>query len=160
MSVRVMSLCWGVQTDTASLLTLLALADHANDAGAGIYPGNKRLSHKVGMSVRQVQRVLRHLEEHGLISRAKYAAGGHGHAVEWVINSGVLERVTSQTPFAKKGDICDRKGCHLSPERVTWVSPQPSGTIMKQEETYPQIQREPGEKWGAYLARLTELGSE
>lgn len=159
MSVRVMSNSWGVPLDPSSLLTLMALADHANDDGHSVYPGNKRLAWKTSTSIRQVQRNLKHLQDHGLIRREKYASGGRGKAVEWSINVLLLESMTYTSLFEIKGDICDRKGCHLSTETMTSTSPQPSGTIINREEI--SISREnpraEGEELREYLSRLAEI---
>lgn len=137
MSVRVMSHCWEIPLDPPSKLALLALADHANDKGFGVYPGNARLARKVSLSVRQVQRLLAHLEEHGIIRREKYAAGGRGRAVEWSINVSLLaylETMSSVSPFPGNHDMCATKGCHLTPETMTSMSPQPSGTIINRAD--------------------------
>lgn len=53
---------------SGELLVLLALADHANDSGT-CFPSVARLAERARLSLRQTQRVLRHLEEIGLIGR-------------------------------------------------------------------------------------------
>lgn len=166
MSGRLVGQAFYVPVDPSSKLVLLALADHANDEGLGVWPGNERLAVKVGLSIRQVQRCLGHLESHGLIRRVKHRLGGRGKAVEWGINAAAArawsdffsdavdnyrERVTPTSSFYVKGDICDTKGCHLERERVTPMSPQPS------EPTEPVFEfllkeKQPEESW-ADLAR-------
>lgn len=158
MSIRVMSLCWGLPLDHSSLFTLFALADHASDNGEGIYPGNARLARKTSMGLRQSQRNLAHLETHGLIRRAKYPKGGHGRAVEWAINVEFLQTMTSTTWFDMNRDSCDRKGCHLSPGTMTSESPQPSGTIMNREDlSTEEHPRGESESMADYLIRLANL---
>lgn len=138
MSIRLMDAALDLPLDSSSKLVLVVLADHANNDGDGIYPGNDRIARRASLSRRQTQRILKHLEEHDLIVRVRYAQGGKGHAVEWSINVGVVaawQRVSSMSPLDPKGDICDTKGCHLGPQRVTWASPQPSGTIINQDDS-------------------------
>lgn len=140
--------------DPSSKLVLVVLADHANNDGDGIYPGNVRIARRSSLSVRQAQRCLAHLEGHDLIARARYAKGGKGHAVEWSINVavvGVWQRVTSESWLPAKGDTCGIKGCHLSAQRVTWVSSQPSGTINNRDDSsIPEI---PEGGWVAEMKR-------
>lgn len=157
-----MTLVWDSPLDSSSLLTLMALADHANEEGASSYPGNKRLSHKTSMSVRQVQNNLRHLEGHGLIRRAKYAGGGRGKAVEWEINVPLLQTMHSSSPFLRNHELCDRKGCNLRPQTMNPSSPQPSGTINNRAEISisEENPRRADETLGEYLFRLSGIASE
>jgi hypothetical protein len=57
-------------TDLPSHLrfTLVALADHANDDGSGVWVGKERLARKVGLSVRAVYDNLRALRDAGYIA--------------------------------------------------------------------------------------------
>ena len=137
-----MAICWEAPLDPPSKLLLLALADHANDSGIGIYPGNARLARKVGLKERQLQYLLAHLENHGLIRRENYAKGGRGHAVEWAINVDFLAIL----------------------KRVQPNAPQPSGTIKNRAELdfeEPEIPpRRPGESRVAHAKRISESFSE
>ena len=154
-----MTLVWEVPLDPSSLLTLLALADHANDEGKGVYPGNKRLARKCSTSVRQIQYNLKHLEEHGLIKREKYAKGGRGHAVEWSVNAVLCQTVHEAARFLEKGAMCDRKGCNVDPQSMHWTAPQPSGTIINREDSSisEENPRREGEGLRDYLARLADI---
>jgi Helix-turn-helix domain len=68
MSIRVMSMVWENGPEKASeRMLLLALADNANDAGGRCFPSVETLARKCCLSERQVQRVLRSLEEGGWI---------------------------------------------------------------------------------------------
>lgn len=68
MSVRVMSLCYDARFGSANRKAVaVALADHANDQGADVYPSIARLVAKTELSERTVQRILRELEEIGII---------------------------------------------------------------------------------------------
>ena len=142
MSIRLMDAALDLPLDPSSKLVLVVLADHANNDGDGIYPGNDRIARRASLSRRQTMRLLQHLERHDLIARVRYPKGGRGHAVEWSINVGVVaawQRVTSASLLPEKGDMCDIKGCHLGHETVTWASPQPSGTIKNQAESQIEI---------------------
>ena len=161
MSIRLMDAALDLPLDSTSKLVLVVLADHANNDGDGIYPGNKRIARRASLSVRQTQRCLSHLEGHDLIVRARYAAGGRGMAVDWSINPTVVathKTMTSVSPFVGKGDICDIKGCHLRQETMTWASPQPSGTIMNRGDCeLPDLpERREGESMGEWLDRIAE----
>ena len=68
MSVRVMSLCYDARFGSANRKAVaVALADHADDKGANVYPSIARLVAKTELSERTVQRVLRELEKLGII---------------------------------------------------------------------------------------------
>lgn len=155
-----MALCWQVPLDSASKLVLLALADHANDKGLGVYPGNAHLARKVSLKIRQTQNLLAHLESHGLIRREKYAAGGRGKAVEWSLNVALLtllETMHSVTPITENHALCDQKGCTLVPETMHWDAPQSSGTIKNRADLQneePELPRLPGESRAAQAKRL------
>ncbi len=85
MSVRLMGVVWQTELPKNLKMLLLALADHANDDGAGIYPGVARLADKTSDSERNVRRLLAELEDRGLIEAVAYRAGGHGMATHWRI---------------------------------------------------------------------------
>lgn len=161
MSIRIMSKCWEIPLDPASKLVLLGLADHANDAGKGIYPGNARLARKVSLKVRQTQNLLAHLEGHGLIRREKYAGGGRGKAVEWSINVpllALLETMHSVTPITENHALCDQKGCNVAQETMHWDTSQPSGIIINradfENENLPELL--PGESRWQQALRLAK----
>lgn len=168
MSVRVMAMCWEIPLDSSTKLLLLALADHANDSGKSVYPGNARLARKVSLSIRQVQNLLGHLEAHGFVKREKYLRGGRGHAVEWSLNTDLLaltESMHSGSSFVGKGEPCFHKGCNLVPESMNSSSPQPSGIIINQTDSSSNEEeigiRLPGESRSEMLQRLlSEIGKD
>lgn len=168
MSIRVMALCWEIPLDPSSKLLLLALADHANEAGRSVYPGNQRLARKISLQVRQTQNLLAHLELHGLIRREKHSKGGRGRAVEWSISVellALLETVYSSSPFEEKGAVCDVKGCSLVPETMHPSTPQPSVTIINPDEFSSNPEgtgdRRPGEsRLDAFRRRMRDQDNE
>lgn len=67
MSIRLMTLAWDhAPVKGSKLIVLLALADHANDEGR-CWPSMDRIAHRARMTVRQARRVVRDLEEEGLL---------------------------------------------------------------------------------------------
>jgi DNA-binding Lrp family transcriptional regulator len=63
MSFELAGVAWRVKIDGRFRLLLLALADFADDDGDGIWPSIATLAEKIDYSERQVQRMLRDLEE-------------------------------------------------------------------------------------------------
>lgn len=65
MSVKAM--VWALEeapeSNPATLLVLIALAEHADENGRDAFPGHARLADRARMSVRSVQRNLRALED-------------------------------------------------------------------------------------------------
>lgn len=75
MSVRVMAKVWESSRQSGSaLLTLLAIADNANDEGVA-FPTQERIAEKVRMSVRQVRTIIHVLEESGELLVTKERSG-------------------------------------------------------------------------------------
>jgi hypothetical protein len=82
MSIKLMSAVWE-RSDISSTqkLVLLALADWANDDGL-CWPSIDRLAQKTGMAGRSVQRIIRDLEQIGLVKRDEVAGKGNRY---WVL---------------------------------------------------------------------------
>jgi len=100
MSVRVMGMVWENGPAAASeRLMLLAIADHADDAGAA-FPGVERLARKCCVTVRPAQNTLRALERDGWITVE--IGGGRKNTNHYQIN---LARL--QTP---RGAVDDTGG--------------------------------------------------
>lgn len=143
MSVKVMGKVFETNLEPPDKILLLALADHAHDDGTKIFPAVARMSVKTSMSERTVQRHLRELVERGLLVIVAHAEGGRGHAVEYAIdlfrldgciplvNNGRQDDTLSPDDTLSKGATGDAKGCQPTQERVTPVTPQPSGTVIE-----------------------------
>jgi len=82
MSIKLMSAVWE-RSDISSTqkLVLLALADWANDDGL-CWPSIDRLAQKTGMAGRSVQRIIRDLEQVGLVKRDEVVGKGNRY---WIL---------------------------------------------------------------------------
>ncbi|MCH8112797.1 MAG: helix-turn-helix domain-containing protein [Proteobacteria bacterium] len=80
MSVRVQTLVWAVngRFNTEEKLLLLKLADHADDDGGSIFPGNTSLAEAAEVCERSVQSYLRSLEKLGVLVWVANAGGDRG----------------------------------------------------------------------------------
>jgi hypothetical protein len=141
--------------------TLLALADHADDEGANVYPGQDRLARKVGASVRSVRDHLHELERLGYLAVVR-RHGPHGTtvyriAVAKLPTEPTLDRQPTAGPErldrqpvagVDRQPTADRQklptGSPASPATVSTGSPasvdrqptadNPSGTIRKKKQ--------------------------
>lgn len=153
---------------TSDLAVLLALADHANDAGEHVYPGNDRLAFKSKMTVRGVQKALARLQEANLIAVAQHPHGGRGMAKEWHLNASKIYTLATNHGWAN-GAPRSRfpvERVNTVPERVNVEtvkgehgSPQPSGNHQEPDSLRLQNEnpRQPGESAGAYAQRIAAL---
>lgn len=78
MSVRMMALVWELDLPKPEKFLALALADFADDDGGNIYPSVARLAWKTSDSTRNVRRLLRRLEESGLLVIVQRGGGRFG----------------------------------------------------------------------------------
>lgn len=174
MSALLMGRAMYVPLDMASRLTLVALADHANDDGTEARPGLRRLTVKTGLSRRAVQDCLAHLEGHGLIRASGYRKGGHGRTTNWTLHvlmlrmfcdwfeddpdgyEEALETVQELHPSEENSAAECRKQCSVTQLTVQRAAPQPSGTIINPAD-FDNLEKPellPGEKASDYLRRL------
>lgn len=75
MSVRLMGAVFDLDVPGPEKLVLLAMADHARDDGTGCYPSMDTLARKTSQSRRGVQKIMRRLEQKGLIKPSKLSRG-------------------------------------------------------------------------------------
>ena len=124
MSVRIMAGVWETApVRSGELLVLLALADHANDSGT-CFPSVARLAERARLSLRQTQRVLRHLEQTGLINRQPH--GGRRGTDLFTVRTPDILTSPQATPTTASGDIHDAQGsCQMSPGTVREPSKNP-----------------------------------
>jgi hypothetical protein len=74
-SIRLMALTFELDISSAEKLVLLAMADHARDDGTGCYPSIGTLARKTSQTTRGVRKIMRRLEEAGLISPSRVSHG-------------------------------------------------------------------------------------
>lgn len=121
--------------------TLLALADHANDDGDNVYPGQERLARKVGAAVRTVRDQVHELERLGYLV-AVGRQGQHGTtryriAVEKLPTIDALDRQpTADRQELPTGSpppsVASRPAAHRRLDRQP-TADKPSGTIKKKQ---------------------------
>jgi hypothetical protein len=103
MSIKIMNAVWQFSKQKGtSLLLMIAIADNANDTGEA-WPGIEYLAHKIRMSERQTQRLVRDLEKTDelIVERG----GGRGNAHRYFILVGKpSEEISVLKEVTKKGD--------------------------------------------------------
>jgi len=168
-----MSQVWEIELVHAQQSVLLAMADHSHDDGSHVYPGVPYLAWKTGYSERNIQRILRELEEAGLIVAEERLLGGKGCAVGYRLELGKgVKKSPYQsrgrqivTPVGRKakGDNLSAKGVGMSPlrtakgdnrdgQRVT-VSTAKGDIADTHGTEYPRV-----ESWEPYLEPSTPSG--
>ena len=106
MSAKLMGLVFELEVERDEFPVLIALADHAHDDGTSVYPSVGYLAWKTNLSERSVQRILRKLEDRGLIESTGGTSGGRGITREFVLH---LSNGVKKSPYDK------RKGGKTSP---------------------------------------------
>lgn len=101
MSIKLMARVWDLALDQGSAWVLMALADCADDEGDHCFPSVPWLAWKTGYSERQVRRILRRLEEAGLIYATGAKLGGRGLPTLYQLQ---LEKGVKKSPFVREGD--------------------------------------------------------
>jgi hypothetical protein len=80
-----MSAVFDLDVPSSEKLVLLAMADHARDDGTGCYPSIELLARKTSRSRRGVQKIMRRLEDAGLISPSRVSRGGPRRSTEYTL---------------------------------------------------------------------------
>lgn len=112
MSVRLMSLVFdSLDLSSTDKLIMLALADHANDEGKSIYPSQKRIALKTGLTRPTVNKHIQALVDDGYLNREKYRNDLFG-TLEVSINIQKLKTggVTENDTHANEGVTEDYRG--------------------------------------------------
>lgn len=129
MSIKVMTAVFDRYPNGGSeMLLALALADHANDDGTRIYPGIKHLAEKTRQTERNVQKLLRKMQDMGWLIAVGYTNGGRSLHTEYRISSEWIKG-ENFSPFqngerkGQKGELCDIKGEREGIETVNTGSP-------------------------------------
>ncbi len=84
MSVKVMAQVWDSPLPPNQRLVLLAYADHANDDGTSVYPGESRMVTKTGYSAGNIRKITAALIRDGWLYQV--AAGRRGQRAAFTVN--------------------------------------------------------------------------
>lgn len=144
MSVKIMALCFAAKFGTPTRKVLaLALADHADDDGASIYPSIARLADKCEIDRRTVQRQLRAFEEAGLIKVVSVGGTRGKDTREWKFDLAKLAdmaagRGGTLPPVAHdQGRQPKQVGAAYDPDRGGTVPPKPSMNHQEEKDHRP-----------------------
>lgn len=167
MSLKVMAMCFDAQLKTPTRFAVaIALADHADDDGASIYPSIARIAEKAKVSRRTAQYTLRKLEEEGLIVVLSEGGTRGKDTREWRFD---LEKLAALIPVrgAKSAPVegCKPRqvGVQSTTRRGAAVAPKPSVTIKEpskeaSEQRASAVEPEIGELNGATTAIVQGVG--
>lgn len=107
------------------LIVALALADWADDDGNNIYPAINTIANKARLSRRQVQYIVKKMQETDNPFLIKQASGvGRGNSVLYSINPLYIENGANFALF-QKGAIHDKKGAIHDKKKVQPIAPDP-----------------------------------
>ena len=117
MSIRQILNVWDHEFPHPEQAVMLALADWAHEDGSHIYPSIALISWKTGYSKRQTQRIMRRLEESGVLVRVQEASQHKAtlYRFDW-------SRATPKPPFEKP-----LRGDNLTPLGNSGVTSETSG---------------------------------
>lgn len=121
MSAKMMGKVWDLILTPAKQIVLLALADHASHDGEDIKPGVPLIAWKTGYSERQVQRIMKELEEDGLLVKVRTRLG-KPTIYRMDLNKGIAKEPyiprEERTTHAK----VSRVKPHITPDNMTHVN--------------------------------------
>ncbi len=83
---------WDTTLPANEKIVLLAYADHANDDGTSIYPGQDRMCVKTSYSAATISRITKGLVASGVLERVE--KGRRGHRAVFKIDLEMLDRIT------------------------------------------------------------------
>lgn len=114
MSIKLMTVVWDCGAyDGGSLITLLALADWARDDGSKIYPTVRQLVLKTRLDERQVRRILKSLQNDGVLLKVAEATGKPGIANEYRLDVARLWAAGTKGGHDVTPDISAVEGGHF-----------------------------------------------
>lgn len=117
MSVKVSGAVWDADLPRDEKYVLLALADHASHDGRNVRPSLDLIEWKTGYDVRQVRRIVRALEDRGVLVRESAGVGGRGRPTHYAI---ALDKLPVRVPFEpRKADILSGFGPEKAGQRNT-----------------------------------------
>ena len=116
MSVSVMTLVWRSELPANHKLVLLAYADHANDDGTSVYPGEDWMAAKTSYTGGNVRRVTKELVDSGFLRRVK--RGHTGQRAEWEVDVDRLKGAQSARLLELEGARREAKRRAAEPEEA------------------------------------------
>jgi len=139
MSVKVMSMVWDCDLPPNQKFVLLAYADHANDEGTSVYPGEDRMKKKTGYSKGNVRRVTAELIDAGMLMRTRKGHRGQRAEFRLVLDVIAAHNATlskgAQPDEERRADIVERRA-ETTVKARTGATPnisepsEPSGTVI------------------------------
>lgn len=161
MSVTVMSMVWRADLSPNHKLVLLAYADHANDAGESVYPGEVRMADKTSYSRASIRRITAELIEAGYLR--KVGGGYRGKATEYAINLPLLEgsqieMQSSERVSDRTERVSDGAGLGITSEHPTIR--EPSDTNHQVQKRLPALRPNPSEHDQMVYALMAACGYE
>jgi hypothetical protein len=114
MSGKLMGSMYALKLTKAQRAVALALADHGNDDGSSIFPSVGRVAWKVELSERSVQRVMRELEQIGLLVRV--ADERQHRAVEYRMDVSAAPTRPDYDPNLRKRRVRQVRHPDVAPE--------------------------------------------
>lgn len=140
MSIKIASLVWEhYPTGGGELLTALAYADHADDAGMGIRPSVAYIARKTRQSERTVQMHLAKMRESSWLMTVRHAKGGRGRATEYRVNPAWIanpEKFAPNIHKPKRVQSSAEKGADRRTKGCKAFAPQPLRTIIEPTTTH------------------------
>ena len=139
MSVTLMTLVWRSDLPANHKLVLLAYADHANDEGGSVYPGEDWMAAKTSYTGGNIRRVTKELVSSGFLHRVK--RGHRGQRAEWEVDVQMLKAAQSarllelegarQEAKSRANDAGEARG--TATPNITEPSEEPSVQIASTE---------------------------
>lgn len=131
MSVRLMGAVFELDVAAGEKLVLLAMADHARDDGSGCYPSIELLARKTSQSRRGVQKIMRRLEDAGLIAPSEVSRGGRHCSTEYKLT--LWNSSANSEPRSLFGSTQPRTGRRKT---ANWETPNREPGDAKQRTTF------------------------
>ncbi len=116
MSDKVRALVWSFYEEEqgAKMITMIALADEADDRGGGIFQSISELAKKTRQSRRGMQTQLRAIEDSGLLECVERSSGGPGKFSQYrLVLDGLVSGHNPAQP-ARLGDFEPRTACTVN----------------------------------------------
>jgi biotin operon repressor len=177
-SIRLMARTFELDIPAIEKLVLLALGDHGRDDGTGCYPSIDTLARKTSLTRRGVQKIMRRLEDAGLITPSKQSRGYRATEYKITLENREPRSLFSSTkprtpgPQTANASAENREPQCLEPrtpfartiknhqepsENLARRSPRSSSSPVEKESHQPQTHRVRYVQIGRLADRATEI---